>query len=130
MIIFGNNGYILLEILVSLAIIAIVFISLFRMQSGTIDLASTGKFKNMAPILAQLMLSEIEADLANAEDASGGFDDTIDGYTWKYTISKGDIGDLDIIHESRIESLVKIDLVITGVQDHKDFRLTTWRTLE
>ncbi len=129
------KGYILLEIMVSLAIIAIVFVSLFRMQSGTIGLAATGQFKSIAPILAQLKLSEIEADLANtqemADEDKGNFEGQYEGYAWEYSITSATVEDngegLDFIHEDRIEDLKKIDLVIKGNQDNKTFGLTTWR---
>jgi hypothetical protein len=51
--------------MISVSIIALILTSLFRMQSGTIELAAAGKFNSLAPVLAQQLLIKIEHDPAN-----------------------------------------------------------------
>jgi len=59
----GNrSGFTLIEVMVSIAIISVIFISLFRMQASSADLARACEFSVMAPILAGNLIAEAEHD--------------------------------------------------------------------
>ena len=127
-----DTGFILFEILVSLSVMAMVFMALFRMQSATIDLAATGRFNSIAPLLAEMKLSEIDAGLTDFEDGSGDFGEAYPGYAWACTVSQGSGVSLELPvgDTGWMASLRKIDLVIRDRQSERAFRISTWRHLD
>jgi len=76
-------GFTLLEVMVALAIMAIVLVSVYRMHSQTLAMNMTNRFYTLAPLLAQSKLAELEANtsVAFAGD-SGNFGDEYPGYSW------------------------------------------------
>ncbi len=69
---FSSQGVTLLELVVSISIIALVFVSLFRMQSGSIDLLEAGRFYTNAPVLAQTILGQMRLE----QEGFGGQEDS------------------------------------------------------
>jgi prepilin-type N-terminal cleavage/methylation domain-containing protein len=125
-----NKGFTLLEVMISVAIIALIFTSLFRMQSSTIELASAGKFNSIAPILAKRLLVEIEQDVVNWSESEGDFGENFPGITWTCEILDSSFGELDFISEENQKSLKKIDIKIigsTGSSGHRSYEISTWR---
>ena len=55
----SQSGFTLLEVMVALAILAIVIGSIMRLQSQTLSLQYVAKFEIHAPFLAQGKLSEV-----------------------------------------------------------------------
>ncbi len=95
----SSQGFTLLELVVSISIIALVFVSLFRMQSGSIDLVEGGRFYTNAPVLAQEILGQIrfgQEDSGTQEnfdishEASEGFARQYPGMTWTCQVT--DVG--------------------------------------
>jgi len=74
--------------MVALAIIAIVLVSVYRLQSQTILMNIRSRFDTLAPMLAQQKLGEIEADLKNAVSDTGDFSDDFPGYSWETVVSE------------------------------------------
>ena len=122
-----NKGFTLLEVMISVAIIALIFTSLFRMQSSTIELATAGKFNSIAPILARQLLVEIEQDLANWSEYEGDFGENFPGITWTCEILDSSFEELDFISEENQNSLKKIDIEITGSSGQRFYKISTWR---
>lgn len=122
-----NKGFTLLEVMISVAIIALIFTSLFRMQSSTIGLAMAGKFNSIAPVLAKQLLVEIEQDVANWSETEGDFGENFPGITWACEILDSSFEELDFISEENQDSLKKIDLRITGSSGHRTYKVSTWR---
>ena len=122
-----NKGFTLLEVMISVAIIALVFTSLFRMQSSTIALASAGKFNSIAPILAKQLLVEIEQDVINWSESEGDFGENFPGITWTCEILDSSFEELDFISEDNQNSLKKIDIEIKGSSGHRSYKITTWK---
>jgi len=120
------DGFTLLEIMISVSIIAIVFVSLFRMQSGTIDLAQGGKFNSMAPFLARKLLVDIEQDLTDRSEFAGNFGENYPGYEWVCKITTSFDG-LDFLSETSHGNLKKIYLEISEKNRQKAYKITTWR---
>lgn len=81
-----NNGFTLLEVMISVAIIAIVIVSIMRLQGQTIMMNESSRFYSLAPFLAQAKISEVLNDPKNAVSSSGDFGDNALGYTWKTDI--------------------------------------------
>ncbi len=125
----GNRGFTLLEIMVSVSVIAIVFVSLFRLQSGSIGMAAAGRFSTLAPILADRLLTEIRQNPADWTDPEGDFGDAFPGYRWTCDLTDVVPEDPDLIREERTHRLKRIALVITGPSDRDNFQLVTWRVI-
>ena len=86
-----RSGFSLLEILVAMSIIAIVFLSIFKMHKQTISMNQAAKFYTLAPILAQNKIVELE--LRTAYESiydSGVFGDNYPGYRYNISIDDAD----------------------------------------
>lgn len=82
----GNAGFTLLEVMVAMAIIAIVLVSVMRLQGQTISMNESSRFYTMAALLAQSKMAEIKADPAAGElESSGDFGNEYPGYAWQVT---------------------------------------------
>ncbi len=82
---FSSQGFTLLELVVSISIIALVVVSLFRMQAGSIDLVEGGRFYTNAPVLTQAILGQIRIGQENSgisHEVSEGFARQYPGMTW------------------------------------------------
>ena len=77
------SGFTLLEVMVAMAIMAIVLVSVYRMHSQTLTMNTAARFYTQAPMLAQSKLAQLEANSSGliAGD-SGDFGDKFPGYTW------------------------------------------------
>lgn len=122
-----EQGFTLMEILVSMAIIAIVIVSLFRMQSGTLDLAAVNRFHNTAPFLAKKQLILLESDLDGKETDQGEFDPPFDGYQWRYRVSETTLDADEDLPETDVGVLKKIELEITRKSTSRSYRIRTFR---
>lgn len=122
-----SKGFTLLEIMVSLTIISIVFVSLFKLQSSTIRLAEYGKFQSAATLLARQAVTMTERDLEQGSTLSGDFGEAFPGYLWQARISDYHSFDSTIIPEKTAERLKRIDIEI--LYGDNIFTATTWRYL-
>lgn len=85
----AENGFTLLEVLVSLSIIAIVMVSVIRLQGQTIEMCQAVQFYSIAPFLAQDKISETVLDPgAFHGGATGDFSPDLSGWTWEVKIEK------------------------------------------
>lgn len=125
--VYRKEGFTLLEVMISVSIIALVFVSLFRMQSGTISLAQTGQFNTIAPILAAQLIARIEQDVKNWSQSDGDFGESHPGITWACEIFDISLDALDFIREESADSLKKIHIKITGPGEQTPYEVTTWR---
>ncbi|MDO9265161.1 MAG: prepilin-type N-terminal cleavage/methylation domain-containing protein [Desulfosalsimonadaceae bacterium] len=106
----GNHrGFTLLEVMVAVSIIAIVLVSIVRLQGQTISMNETIRFYAVAPLLAQAKLSEITLKPEDFEGSqSGDFGDDYPGYTWKAEIEELSIE----VVESATLKVKKIDMFV------------------
>jgi general secretion pathway protein I len=104
----ANGGFTLLEVMVSVAVIAIVLVSIIRLQGQTILMNESSRFYSSAPFLAQYKMAEILSDPLNAGSSAGDFDQEHPGYSWKIDIEPVSI---DVIEGAKLE-LKKADVVI------------------
>jgi general secretion pathway protein I len=82
-----QNGFTLLEVMVSLAIIAIVLVSLLISQSRSVSLQDESKFNTTAALLAQNKISEIESRKGDdLTSDSGDFGDDFPNYFWEINV--------------------------------------------
>ena len=77
------SGFTLLEVMVAMAIMAIVLVSVYRMHSQTLTMNTAARFYTQAPMLAQSKLAQLEADSSGIITGdSGDFGEKFPGYTW------------------------------------------------
>ncbi len=124
----GNNkGFTLLEVMISVSIIALIFVSLFRMQAGTIELASASKFDTIAPLLAASLLVKVEQDIVNWSEYKGDFGENFPKIEWTCEILDSSFVELDFISEENQENFKKIQIEIKDVSKQRSYKISTWR---
>lgn len=119
-----RSGFSLLEILVAISIIAIVFLSIFKMHNQTILMNHAIKFYTIAPLLAQNKIEELE--LKSVYDSiydSGVFGDNYPGY--RYNISIDDV-DSEFLGYAAGD-LKKIDVAVFTDTEELSYSLRAYR---
>jgi general secretion pathway protein I len=107
--------------MVSVAIIAIVFVSILKLQGQTILMNETIRFYTIAPLLADQKISDIKLNPSNFElSSSGDFGDEYPGYTWKVQVEEMKI---DVMESPQL-TLKKIDVFISLNNDELKFFLS------
>lgn len=121
-------GFTLIEVMVALAIIATVMVALFRMQSGTINLAGTDDFQTTSRYLAEKALARIELSLDDPP-VNGEFDQAFEGYAWHCEVTDINSNFADMMSDvaDRVGTLKKIDLTITRQQGNRSYHVETFR---
>ncbi len=121
-----SSGFTLLEIMVAIAIIAIVLVSVYRMQSQTILMNMAAQFETLAPILAQDKMAEFETKtVSELTDDSGDFNNDFPGYNWQFTVEDAPLEALGSLGER----FKQLDLTITRPDQNLTFHLRTYRFL-
>lgn len=119
-----NSGFTLLEIMVAISIIAIVFVSVFKMHAQTVSMTAVTRFYAVAPILAKNRLAEYLSQAPEEwSDDSGRFGDGYTGYQWK-------IGILDVESEeleTDTDRLKRIDVTISVNNEENTYHLRAYR---
>ena len=119
-----SSGFTLLEVMVALAVMAIVLVSVYRMHSQSLTMNTAARFYTLAPMLAQGKMAEREAlsSSAFAED-SGDFGEQFPGYSW--TASTAEISS-EILGEAA-EDLKRVDITVMYNNDQFSYNLRTYR---
>jgi len=82
------GGFTLLEVLISLLIIAIVLITCLRAQNQSIRLYTLSRDMTIATILARQKMGEIEAaGFPELGEEEGDFEEQFPEFTWKRAVS-------------------------------------------
>lgn len=115
--------------MISVSIIAIIFISLFRMQSGSISLAETGRFNTLAPILAGRLLNKIEKDISTWSESEGNFGENYPGIGWTCEIIDFPLQEMNFVSKESARQFKKITIVITASSGQAPFKAETWRVV-
>ncbi len=120
----SDFGFTLLEIMVAVSIIAIVLVSIYKMQAQTISMNYEARFYATAPLLAQTKMTEQETkSLEDLTSDSGNFDDDFPGYSWSMAVD-------DVESEAlgtTAKDLKKIDVTIFLNNDEFTYSLRTYR---
>ena len=123
----SDFGFTLLEIMVSVSIIAIVLVSIYKMQAQTISMNYEARFYATAPLLAQLKIAELEIiNMEDQTDDSGDFGNEFPGYRWDIVIDDVEsetFGDI-------AEDLKEIDVVVSFNKDEFTYNLRTYRFIQ
>ena len=117
-------GFTLLEVMVAMAIMAIVLVSVYRMHSQTLTMNTAARFYTQAPLLAQGKLAQLEsASSGMVAGDSGDFGDKFPGYTWTLATD-------EITSESLGEiaaDLKRIDMTVSFNRDEYVYNVRTYR---
>ena len=117
-------GFTLLEVMVAMAIMAIVLVSVNRMHSQTLTMNAAARFYTQAPMLAQSKLAQLVTDSSGiiAGD-SGDFGDKFPGYTWSIAtdeVSSEALGEIGA-------DLKRIDITVSFNSDEYVYDIRTYR---
>ena len=120
------SGFTLLEVMVAMAIMAIVLVSVYRMHSQTLTMNAAARFYTQAPMLAQSKLAQLVADSSGiiAGD-SGDFGDKFPGYTWSIAtdeVSSEALGEI-------AADLKRIDMTVSLNRDEYAYTVRTYRLM-
>lgn len=119
-----RSGFSLLEILVAMSIIAIVFLSIFKMHNQTISMNHAVKFYTIAPLLAQNKVEELELrSVYESIYDSGDFGDNYPGYRYNISIDDTDSEFLGYA----AGDLKKIDVTVFTEIEELSYSLRTYR---
>ncbi len=120
-------GFTFLEVMVSLSLIALLFSMLFKMQSQTIELATSSKFNIVAPALCQQLIADMEHDLYNWTKPQGDFGPDFPNIHWTTEISESDFEEIDFINDTLKNRFKKIQITISDQSKKNSYSLSTWR---
>ena len=120
----SDFGFTLLEIMVAVSIIAIVLVSIYKMQAQTISMNYEARFYATAPLLAQFKMTEQETkSLKDLTSDSGNFGDDFPSYSWSMAVDDVESEALD----NTAKDLKKIDVTIFLNNDEFTYSLRTYR---
>ncbi|MGB5746524.1 MAG: prepilin-type N-terminal cleavage/methylation domain-containing protein [Desulfobacterales bacterium] len=118
------TGFTLLEVMVAMAIMAIVLVSVYRMHSQTLAMNSANRFYTQAPMLAQSKLAQLETGSSEiiASDA-GDFGDKFPGYSWNVAVEEVAVEALG----EAANDFKKIDLTVSFNNNEYIYNVRTYR---
>jgi len=113
-----NEGFILLEVLISLAFLAVALVAVFKLQAQNLEIQSEAQFLTLAEQLARTRMSRIESSAALGEAGSSGeFGDDFPGFSYQE----------DVKMSPDEEHLFKVTVTITEDQPvPRTFSVETW----
>ena len=117
------SGFTLLEVMVGIAIMAIVLVSVYRMQAQTLTMNTAARFYTQAPMLAQSKLAQLEANSSGIiVGDSGDFGEKFPGYTWNIStaeVSSEALGEI-------AADLKRIDMTVSFNSDEYVYDVRTY----
>jgi general secretion pathway protein I len=118
-----SEGFTLLEVMVALAVLATTLTVIYQLHGQTMMISSDARFYNLAPMLAQAKLSEVEQSAyKELAESSGDFGEDYPGFQWSVRIEDvpSDLLEAKPYHLTRIEIVVSHD-------DESTYNLRTYR---
>jgi len=120
------SGFTLLEVLIAMAIMAIVLVSVYRMHSQTLTMAAATRFYTQAPLLAQSKMAQLEASPSELVSGdSGDFGEKFPGYGWNVStedVSSETLGEV-------AADLKRIDVTVTLNENEYEFTIRSYRLM-
>ncbi len=119
----GSGGFTLLEVMVALAVLATTLTVIYQLHGQTMMISSSARFYNLAPMLAQAKLSELEQSTYNElAESSGDFGEDYPGFQWSVQIEDvtSDLLEAKPYHFTRIE-------IVVLNNDENTYNLRTYR---
>ena len=121
------TGFTLLEVMVAMAIMAIVLVSVYRMHSQTLAMNTANRFYTQAPMLARSQLAKLETGSSGiiAGD-SGDFGDKFPGYSWNVSTEEVAIEALGEV----AKDFKRIDLSVSFNNNEYVYNIKTYRLMQ
>jgi general secretion pathway protein I len=120
------SGFTLLEVLIAMAIMAIVLVSVYRLHSQTLSMVTANRFYTQAPMLAQSKMAQLEAaPSAMVSGDSGDFGEKFPGYSWSVSTE-------DVSSEALGEvagDLKRIDVTVTLNENEYGYSIRSYRLI-
>ena len=117
-------GFTLLEVMVSVAIMSIVLVSVYKLHSQSLTMNMETRFYTQAPMLAQSRLSELEINSEGEfSNDSGDFGENFPGFSWSVAV---DDVDIEMLGETS-EDFKKIEVTVSYNQNEFVYHLRTYR---
>ena len=108
-----QQGFTLLEVMVSVTIIAIALVTLIGSQSQSVSIATISRFDTTASLLAQQKMAELAlGGFDELRSGSGDFGEEFSMYSW--TVEVRDLGEGDTGIKGAEEMLRSVDLIISS----------------
>jgi len=120
-----KRGFTFLEVIVAVAIIAIVFTAALKMVSQSLALRSVSRFYSIAPYLASVADEKLEKDGYKA-GMSGDFGEGFEGWKWNAEITKMAGNET----YTWFEMLSKVDLTVRYVPDNFDYHIVFYKMVQ
>jgi general secretion pathway protein I len=119
-----HAGFTLLEILISLSVLAIALSAIWKLHSQTLSMNEMIRFRTLSPFLAQQKLAELEMqpDL-NMVSNQGDFGPDYPAYIWKFTVEPIQSNEWKKMNTD----FHRLDLVITDPRAGQDYHIRTYR---
>ena len=121
-----RSGFTLLEVLIAMAVMAIVLVSVYRMHSQTLAMAAANRFYTHAPLLAQSKLSQLEImESETISGDSGDFGDKFPGYSWSVVteeVASEALGEV-------AEDLKRIAVTVTLNENEYEYTISSYRLM-
>jgi len=121
-----SNGFTLLEVMVAMAIMAIVLVSVYRMHSQTLAMNTANRFYTLAPMLARSKLAQLQTGSSEiiAGD-SGDFGEKFPGYSWNVSTEEAAIAALGEV----ANDFKRIDLSVSFNGNEYVYNVRTYRLM-
>jgi general secretion pathway protein I len=119
-----RSGFTLLEVMVSVAIVAIAFSAVYKLYSQAFAMNQSVAFYTTATLLAQSKLAELSTrPPSDLTDDSGNFEDEFADFSWQITVRAVEAEEVSLSQQA----LREIDIVIANEQQGESFTLRTYR---
>jgi general secretion pathway protein I len=109
-------GFTLLEVMVSVTIIAIALVTLIGSQSRSVSIATISRFDTVASLLARQKMSELAlGGFDELQSAQGDFGEDFAEFSWQVEVK--DLGESDTGIEGAEEVLRLVELVVSSAMN-------------
>ncbi len=118
-------GFTLLEVMVALGIMAIVLVSVYRLQSQTISMSMESRFYTQAPLLARTAMARLEQSKEREMiSGQGDFGREFPGYQWKITVAEAPS---EALGAELSRDMKRIDVLVTLNDGEYSYGFRTYR---
>lgn len=119
------GGFTLLEVMVALGVMAVVLVSVYRLQSQTLAMSMESRFYTQAPLLARSALIRLEhSKEREMASGQGDFGPEFPGYQWKITVEEAPS---KYLGPELSQDMKRIDVLVTLNEGQYSYGFRTYR---